>query len=63
MESGLPDEDDVPMLVDTDVLDGDMENIESNLGDTLRLVKVPITIVTGMQCLKHSWIAVFTIGR
>ena len=50
MDPGLLDEDDVPMLVDTQGVAGEeLENIESNLNDTLSFVKVPITIVTGMQ--------------
>jgi hypothetical protein len=52
MDSMLLDDDDAPMLVDTDGASGNLENIESNLDDTLRLVKVPITIVTGMESLK-----------
>lgn len=49
MDSGLLDDDDAPMLVDTEEVTGELDNIESNLDDTLRLVKVPITIVTGTQ--------------
>ena len=53
MDPELVDEDDVPMLIDTPgVASEELDNIESNLNDTLSLVKVPITIVTGMQFLE-----------
>jgi hypothetical protein len=52
MDSMLLDDDDAPMLVDTDGTSENLENIESNLDDTLRLLKVPITIVTGMESFK-----------
>jgi ABC-type branched-subunit amino acid transport system ATPase component len=42
------EDDDVPMLVDGPATSGSLDNLESALDDTLRIVKVPITIVTGM---------------
>ena len=47
MDVTFPEDDDVPMLVETDAENEDLELLNANLDDILRIVKVPITIVTG----------------
>jgi hypothetical protein len=47
MDVMFPEDDDVPMLVETDAENEDLELLNANLDDILRIVKVPITIVTG----------------
>jgi hypothetical protein len=46
------DDDDVPMLVEGPAAGDTLDNLENELDDGLRLVKVPITIVTGMLLFK-----------
>jgi ABC-type lipoprotein export system ATPase subunit len=41
----MADEDDVPMLVDAP--QSTIDNLDSRLDDSLQLLRVPITIVTG----------------